>query len=141
MFNFKTLIMLIALSTISVFTFSGYLSANTKADGAKIVFAELKYDFGKVKEGGTLEHIFTFTNDGENVLIINSVQAGCGCTGVIMSDKKDFKPGEEGEIKVTFNTLGRAGVNEKTVTVTSNDPANNSITLTFVCEILEKKNK
>ena len=135
MFNFKTLTLLIVLGTISVFAFSGYLSANTQADGAKIVFAELKYDFGKVTADNTLEHKFIFTNEGSSKLIIQSVNPSCGCTGATIGDKKEFDKGETGEIKVTFNTQGRSGVIEKTIMVTSNDPKNPQVTLSFTCEI------
>ncbi len=104
----------------------------------KIKFDESNYDFGVVKQGVELEHIFQFTNTGEGTLEITSVQPSCGCTGVVMDEKKEYKQGEEGEIKITFNTQGRQGVNSKTVTVNTNDPANPVMTLTFKCEIEDK---
>lgn len=103
---------------------------------AILAFEELNFNFGKVKQGESLEHIFRFTNKGTEVLIIQSVQASCGCTGAAIGDKKEFAPGEKGEIKVTFETQGREGVNSKTVTVTSNDSKEPSKTLSFTCEIL-----
>lgn len=103
-----------------------------------IKFDDLNYDFGIVKQGENLEHIYKFTNNGEGALIITSVQPSCGCTGVVMDEKKEFAQGEEGEIKITFNTQGRQGVNTKTVTVNTNDPANPVMTLTFKCEIDNK---
>ncbi len=109
--------------------------AVSAAGNAKISFSELTHDFGKVKQGEKLEHVFKFTNEGDGTLIITSVQPSCGCTGVIMNDKKEFNAGEEGEIKITFNTEGRQGVNSKTVIVNTNDLENPVITLTFKCEI------
>lgn len=103
-----------------------------------IKFDDLNYDFGVVKQGENLEHIYKFTNNGEGALIITSVQPSCGCTGVVMDEKKEFAQGEEGEIKITFNTQGRQGVNSKTITVNTNDPDNPVMTLSFKCEIDDK---
>jgi len=102
-----------------------------------IKFDDLSYDFGTVKQGEKLEHIFKFTNEGNEKLIISSVQPSCGCTGVVMSDKKEFIAGEEGEIKITFSTDGREGINSKTVMVNTNDLVNPVITLTFKCNIIK----
>jgi len=101
-------------------------------------FDKLQFDFGKVKQGEVLEHIFKFTNSGTENLVIQSVQPACGCTGATMGDKKEFAPGETGEIIITFNTQGREGINSKTVTVTSNDKKEPIKTLSFVCEILNQ---
>jgi hypothetical protein len=106
--------------------------------GPAINFEDSNYDFGVVKEGVELEHTFKFTNKGEGTLVINSVQPSCGCTGVVMDEKKEFRSGESGEIKITFNTQGRQGVNNKTVIVNTNDPENPVMTLSFKCEIEDK---
>jgi hypothetical protein len=108
-----------------------------KDKNAKIAFNELFYDFGKVKEGTELSHIFEFTNTGEGELVIHSVNAGCGCAGVKMDDKKEYGKGEKGEIKVSFNTQGRSGVQSKNVIVTTNDPDMPEIILSFTCEIIQ----
>jgi hypothetical protein len=71
-------------------------------------------------------------------LLIKKVAPGCGCTGVVMDDKKEYQPGETGKIKFTFNTEGRNGVNEKTITVESNDPHNITKQLSFKCNIVVK---
>ena len=110
-----------------------------KEKNAVLAFEELQYDFGKVPQGDVLEHLFKFTNSGNDKLVIQSVQPSCGCTGATIGDKKEFLPGETGEIKVTFNTQGREGVNSKTINVSSNDNSQPSITLSFTCEILNNK--
>lgn len=100
-----------------------------------IKFDDLNYDFGIVKQGENLEHVFKFTNSGKGTLIITSVKPSCGCTGVVMDEKKEFAEGETGEIKITFSTQGRQGVNTKTVSVNTNDPEYPVITLTFKCSV------
>jgi hypothetical protein len=144
----KVIIKLILAAVICIFA-SSQNTANTLGSRAQpmpasynypsktpvIKFDALNYDFGLVKQGKTLEHIYSFTNIGNSILIIQSVQPSCGCTGASIGDKKEFETGETGEIKITFNTEGRSGIITKTITVTTNDPAIPQVTLTFTCEI------
>ncbi|MDQ7817198.1 MAG: DUF1573 domain-containing protein [Melioribacteraceae bacterium] len=110
-----------------------------QVNGPKITFNETKHNFGKVREGVEVTYQFKFRNEGEKNLVIQKVQASCGCTGASVGDKKEFKKDEAGEIKVTFNTSGRSGVQSKTVSVKSNDPANPVVALLFTCEIISKQ--
>ena len=77
------------------------------------------FDFGKVAEGEVVEYSYRFKNTGKEPLIIESATASCGCT-VPEKPEAPVKPGETGFIKVKFNSEGRAGTANKTVTVTSN---------------------
>lgn len=104
---------------------------------SKIKFQETNHDFGKVEKGVLLSYDYKFTNEGEDTLIIKNVRASCGCTGATIGEKKHFATSEEGEIKVTFNTSGRSGVQSKTVSVQSNDPQNPNVMLSFTCEIVK----
>ncbi|MGH2575770.1 MAG: DUF1573 domain-containing protein [Ignavibacteria bacterium] len=125
---------------ILVFSFSAFLISKNLKDprisGPVITFEEEKHDFGDVKQGPALENYFEFTNTGEDVLIVKSVTTSCGCTGAMIGDKKEFLPGEKGKVKVTFNTEGRSGINEKTITVESNDARNPRKTLSIKCNII-----
>ena len=82
-------------------------------------FSEELHDFGEIKEGDVVEHIFSFTNTGEAPLIISDVKATCGCT-VPEWPKEEIPVGSTGEIKVKFNSKGRSGIQNKTVTLTAN---------------------
>jgi Protein of unknown function (DUF1573) len=117
-------------------TLTGSIFAQAKS--SKITFIETKHDFGSVQKGILLEYEYKFKNDGGDTLIINNVRASCGCTGASIGDKKKFANNEEGEIKVTFNTSGRSGIQSKTVSVQSNDPENPNVILSFTCEIVSK---
>jgi hypothetical protein len=90
--------------------------------GPKIKFKEESWDFGKMKQGKVLTHIFVFKNEGDETLKIERVKTSCGCTAALLS-KKEIAPGEEGEIKLTYNTRGFEGKNTKYIDVESNDPA------------------
>jgi hypothetical protein len=62
-------------------------------------------------------------------LIIKDAVATCGCTKPEWP-KTPIKPGEEGEIKVTFNSAGKTGLQDKQITITANtNPAQSMVHL------------
>jgi LPXTG-motif cell wall-anchored protein len=101
-----------------------------------MTFKEEKINFGEVPQGPVVSGEFEFTNTGQSVLIIKKIQPACGCTGLIADEKKEFQPGESGKIKFTFNTEGRNGMNEKTITIESNDVAKPVKVVSFSANIL-----
>ncbi len=108
--------------------------------GPKIVPAESEFKFGDIAEGITVSHKFVIFNKGDEVLIIKNVRAACGCTAV-QPEKTELKPGESTTILVEFNTIGRNGIQNKAVYVTSNDQETPELRLTFTANVLEKENK
>lgn len=77
------------------------------------------HDFGTVSEGPAADYEFTFTNTGKEPIILQRVQASCGCTTPSYS-KDPVLPGKEGSIKASYNTNGRPGAFVKSITVVSN---------------------
>jgi len=77
------------------------------------------YDFGTIKQGESVTYDFNFTNVGKEPLIISEAHGSCGCT-VPVWPKEPLKKGDKGQIKVTFNSTGKMGMQDKTVTITSN---------------------
>src|SRR5690242_18086006 len=63
-------------------------------------FEEEEYNFGTIKQGESMTHLFSFTNNGKEPLIITSAAGSCGCT-VPEWPKEPVKKGEKGTIKVT----------------------------------------
>lgn len=55
-------------------------SATSKKAEDFIKFKELKYNFGKIKQGTPVTHDFAFTNIGAGQVIIENATASCGCT-------------------------------------------------------------
>lgn len=82
-------------------------------------FEEEMHDFGEIKDGDVVEHVFKFTNDGEAPLIITDAKATCGCT-VPEWPREPIPVGSQGEIKVRFNSKNKSGNQTKTVTLTAN---------------------
>jgi hypothetical protein len=96
-------------------------------------FAELSYDFGKVKEGDTVSHAFKLQNKGKDPLFIYKVVGSCDCIGAQFNDAP-LGPDEESEIMVKFKTIGRKGKQTRTLLVNTNtDPS--EITLTITGEV------
>jgi hypothetical protein len=102
--------------------------------GPVIKFKEKSWDFGKTKQGKVLTHVFRFQNAGNATLIIRNVRTTCGCAAALISSK-EIKPGQTGEIKVTFNTKGYEGNQTKYLYVDSNDPKDPKAQLTVKAAI------
>lgn len=103
----------------------------------KISAKKTFHDFGTVVEGQVVNTTFEIKNDGTANLIINNVQASCGCTAA-QPDKKELKPGEKTSLKVEFNSAGRLGPQEKYVYVMSNDPKTPDFRFNFTCVVVQK---
>ena len=88
---------------------------------AEIKFEKTTHDFGTFSEKSpVVTCTFTFSNVGEKPLVINQAMASCGCT-VPEYTKTPVKPGETGEIKVTYNGTGKyPGHFKKSITVITN---------------------
>lgn len=89
------------------------------ASTAEMTFEAEEFNFNTVKQGESVQRDFTFTNTGKEDLIITNAQGSCGCT-VPQWPKEPIKKGGKGVIKVTFNSAGKMGLQDKTVTITSN---------------------
>ena len=125
--------MMTIVTTMSILISSSEISASSGT--AKILFTEESHDFGNVEQGEQLEYSFAFTNEGEAPLLIQNVQPACGCTGATVGEKTEYAKGESGEIKITFNTQGRDGHQEKSITVFTNDTESPEKVLKFSCDI------
>jgi hypothetical protein len=93
-------------------------SADT-ANAPVFKFEKEVYDFGEIKEGEKVTYDFKFKNIGNSPLIISSATATCGCT-IPEYPKEPVAPGAEGLIRVVFNSAGKAGMQNKIVSITSN---------------------
>lgn len=85
----------------------------------KIEFEEELHDFGKLVAGEKAACSFKFKNTGKSDLVIAQVNTSCGCTAP-RYPKEPIAPGETGVIKVTFDSSGRKGVQNKTITLSTN---------------------
>ncbi len=110
------------------------LTAEQLANAPKLKFDNPVYDFGSIKQGESVTTDFIFTNTGKSELNIRQTRASCGCT-VSEPEKSTLGPGESSIIKVTFNSAGRRGIQQKSISVFSNDPANPTQRITIKARV------
>ena len=73
---------------------------------------------------------------GQQPLRFTSLRPSCDCLTAAAS-KEVFALGEMGTVRVEFTVGGRSGRQEKYVTVTTHDPAEQPVSLLVVIEISE----
>jgi hypothetical protein len=105
-----------------------------KADS--ILFNKLVHDYGTINQGGDGTCEFTFTNRGAVPIILNNVQASCGCT-VPEWTREPILAGQKGTIKVKYNTQ-IVGSFAKVVMVSSN-ASNPNVMLTIKGTVIAAK--
>lgn len=87
-------------------------------DTGTISLKETDYDFGKIPQGKPVTHVFTFVNSGSTPLVLEAVQASCGCTTPEWS-KDPVAAGATSKINVGYNAMND-GPFEKFITITYN---------------------
>ena len=93
-------------------------------DASEIKNPVIKFDkdvhnFDRVIQGEKVAYAFKFKNTGNADLIIADVSTSCGCTVPEYTDDP-VKPGEEGHLRVTFDSDNRRGFQNKTIIVFTN---------------------
>ncbi len=92
----------------------GMTSANR---GHLLQFDETSYDFGTISDKhAPVVHEYKFVNSADEPVAVLSVSTGCGCTRPEYP-VKPVKPGESGNIKITFLPKGQRGHISKDITV------------------------
>lgn len=87
-------------------------------DTGVISLKETDFDFGKIPQGKPVTHIFMFTNSGTTPLVLENVQASCGCTTPEWAHEA-VAPGATSKITVGYNAMND-GPFEKYITITYN---------------------
>jgi hypothetical protein len=103
----------------------------------KFDFEEITFDLGTVQSGESVTHEFKFKNSGDKDLIISQAKGSCGCTQP-KYPKDPIAPGDEGVIKVTFNSTGISGQITKNITLIANTTPNTKV-LTITGEVIKSK--
>lgn len=114
----------------SFLSFCGMILCCALLPAQEISFKNDVYQFGDLREEGKAYGSFTLTNTGDAPLIIRRVSASCGCTTPDYP-KTPIAPGDTAEITVAYNTEGRPGNFNKTITVYSNALSQPTYTLTI----------
>ena len=128
--------------TITTDLVNSPLTANSNAEKVltpNIEMLETSYNFGEIQQGESVTHDFILKNTGDADLIISAAKGSCGCT-VPEWPKTPIAKGEEAAIKVTFNSAGRSGKQNKTVTLVTNAIPNTKV-LTINGNVIVPQNK
>ncbi len=128
--------------TITTDLVNSPLTANSNAEKVltpNIEMLETSYNFGEMLQGESVTHDFILKNTGEADLIISAAKGSCGCT-VPEWPKTPIAKGEEAAIKVTFNSAGKSGKQNKTVTLVTNAMPNTKV-LTINGNVIVPQNK
>ncbi|CAI8380581.1 MAG: Uncharacterised protein [Cryomorphaceae bacterium] len=128
--------------TITTDLVNSPLTANSNAEKVltpNIEMLETSYNFGEIQQGESVTHDFILKNTGDADLIISAAKGSCGCT-VPEWPKNPIAKGEEAAIKVTFNSAGRSGKQNKTVTLVTNAIPNTRV-ITINGNVIFPQNK
>lgn len=111
------------------FPASGY--ANTDPDELpRMEFTYTHLDLGRIVQGTKVDSVYVLKNSGGTPLVITDVRGSCGCTVGKDWPKNPVAPGAEASITVSFDSEGRSGRQDKTVTVVANtNPPSTVLTL------------
>ncbi len=90
-------------------------------------------DLGKILQNKPVTISYTFTNKGQEPLIVTGARGSCGCTNVTFT-KEPIMPGQTGEIKGVYNAAAMGAFN-KTISVDSNAEGG-MVTLSFNGEVV-----
>lgn len=111
-------------------TYNGPVSVDKdKTYFTKATIDATSFDFGKVKEGDTLTHVFKLTNTGDEPLFVYKSTGSCDCVAAVVT-KDMIQPGTTVDVTAHFNTKGRKGLQNRILELTLNtEPAQVLITL------------
>ena len=99
------------------------LNGCSKPDPPKLTLSENSWHYGEVTPDQRPTHDFTLKNEGEEILVIESVYPSCPCV-IVELTKKEIPAGKEALLETTFDPTGYEGSIAKYITIKSNDPEN-----------------
>ena len=122
-----TFLLLVSLSSVAV-----------AGEGPRISFEKYAHDYGRVLSGNTVTEEFSFTNTGDETLIIEKLRSSCGCTKAVKGSR-EVPPNGKSTIVAAFDTTGlRPGRKSKTIYVHTNDPKNKIVKLKLLADVVRE---
>jgi hypothetical protein len=118
------------------FTVAGLLVMNASLSRAALWWEQQRIELTANPTDTHVVGTFHFKNTGRTTVTITDVHPSCGCTTAELSRRR-FEPGEQGDIRATFNFEGATGPQQKTIAVTTSDAPQRPETLTLRVTIPE----
>jgi hypothetical protein len=79
---------------------------------------------------GRVVGVFHFTNSGDASITITEIKPSCDCT-TVDTNKRTYARGEKGEIKALVYLRGVKGPQEKSISITTDNPSLETVKLTL----------
>ena len=86
---------------------------------SQLKFKDLKKNFGFVKKGEIVKILFSFTNAGNEPLLISDYKVECSCTTVDFP-KQPILPQQTNSLTVSFDTKSVYDRQDRTIEIISN---------------------
>lgn len=99
---------------LGAFYYAGAQAHTNKAEVLQL--KEPEHDFGSIPQGRPAYYTFLVTNTGSQPLVLDNVQASCGCTTPDWKNEP-IAPGASAPIRVGYNAAAE-GHFEKYITIT-----------------------
>jgi hypothetical protein len=99
------------------------MTAEEKANAPRLTFDTRYQDLGKIKQGEKVSAEYVITNAGKTPLNIRQITPNCDCI-TLQLESNDIPPGESQTLKVEMDAQNRTGIQQKAITIYSNDPVN-----------------
>ncbi len=104
-----------AIEILFVLVYTALYSCTDSNQNTHILFEKTEVDFGEITVNSNTSITFSFSNSGNQPLVISDIKTSCGCT--VPEWKKDkIMPKEDSEIKVDIHPFKHGKFNS-TVTV------------------------
>ena len=111
------------------------LSASQLARAPAAAVDNPEVSFGQMNQSEKFEHEFVLSNSGNSTLFIRKIKSSCGCTAAL-PEKMQIEPGDSVKIKTVFNSAGKRGNQNQSITIITNDPKRSNLVLRIKGEVL-----
>lgn len=98
------------------------MSDEEKAKTPRLQTDKTLVERSSIKMGDVVEVAFTLRNTGKSPLNIRQLKSNCTCLKYKL-EKYDLAPGEQSQLTLIFNSAGRPGTQQKSISIFSNDPS------------------
>jgi hypothetical protein len=105
-----------------------FLSAFATQADAKLVFSRSQIVATIPVGSESYDFEFSFKNEGDKAIGITAIKSDCDCTDAA-ADKQSYSPGEKGAVKGRFSIGDRVGLQNKTITVITDDGTKSALYL------------
>lgn len=92
-------------------------------DVPQLYIGKKEIDLKEISSRAVVRETVNLTNKGRQALEIRKIQGNCECLKIEVP-KAQLAPGESMELLLTFDPIGRKGIDQRNIYIFSNDPVN-----------------